>query len=61
MEKYYWCGICGGKATSGTAACGKCRYFVHLKCTKVTFKEAKKLGRKFICIKCKVWTVFIRT
>ena len=48
MEKYYWCGICGGKAASGTVACSKCRYCVHLKYTKVTFKEAKKLGRKFI-------------
>ena len=38
MEKYFWCGICGGKATSGTAACSKCHYFVHLKCTNVKFK-----------------------
>ena len=54
VESYYRCGICNKKVGSGATPCGHCKLYVHLSCSKTTYKEAKEMGNKFVCLKCQL-------
>ena len=52
MSKFWKCGICKLTVKGESAACIKCRQWVHLKCTKSSLEEVKKKKGTFECINC---------
>ena len=55
MEDYvYICGICdivmGRRAAS--VACKSCLHWIHLKCAKLNYNQAKKVQNNYCCARC---------